>query len=355
VSDSATTNPQAAAQPLLYLSEAVAAAAAVQAAVRLGVTDRLCGEAATTWELAAACEIEQLGAERLLEALAGLGLVAFKAGRWHALCELSGLAQMVDMWDHLDVALREGRPAVRVDTADGAAACYPDVVGNLGTMLSTAAQQAATLLPVATRVIDAGAGAAPWSLAYAAKHKGCIVTAVDLPTVLPAARRAVNGASLEGQFQFLPGDFFEVQLQSGRYDLAIAGNICHLFGEAANRRLLSILYDALTPGGTLAIVDITEARARSRSVALYELGLHLRTGSGGVHELAAYQDWLEDAGFQPLGIQQLTEEFPLMLITARKPRGHSGGEPRAGLRCLARGSRCRSDQHLRRAVARGGA
>ena len=116
-----------------YLSEAIAAAAALKAAVRLGVLDQLDAEVATVQELAAACGIDEAGAERLLNALAGLGLLEFYDGRWRGLQpDLSGIGRMTAMWDHLDVALREGRPLVRADTADGAAAFYPEVVGNLG-------------------------------------------------------------------------------------------------------------------------------------------------------------------------------------------------------------------------------
>jgi SAM-dependent methyltransferase len=324
VSTATTTRRPPAGEPLANLSEAVAAAAAVQAAVRLGVLDRLNSGVATVEELAAACGIEAQGTQRLLEALAALGLLESHGGHWHPLRpEPSGLAGLVAMWNHLDVALRTGRPIVRADTVDGAAALYPDVVGNLGTMLSTTAEQAATLLPSATRVLDAGAGAAPWSLAYAARYPNCVVTALDLPAIMAATRRAVTDAGLEKQFQFLPGDVFEVELPRGRYDLAIVGNVCHLFDETVNRRLLGRLYEALTPGGMLAIADIAPREGRSsRSVALYELGLHLRTGRGGVHRLEAYQEWLTSRGFQTSEIHQLVNEPPLMLIIARKPGGN---------------------------------
>jgi SAM-dependent methyltransferase len=312
-------------QPLEYLSEAVAAAAALQAAVRLGVLHQLDAEVLSAQELADACRIDARGAERLLEALASLDLLETQDGRWRGLQpQLSGLARLVAMWDHLEVALRDGRPIMRADTADGAAAFYPEVVGNLGIMLGTAAQQAATLLPAATQVLDAGAGAAPWSLAYAARHPSCVVTAVDLPPIMPTTRRVVTDGGLERQFEFLPGDLFEVELAPARYDLAIAGNVCHLFNEATNRRLLGRLHEAMTPGGALVIADIVpDGRPLSRSVALYELGLHLRTGTGGVHRLAAYREWLAGAGFQQPEIHHLVGEFPLMLIIARKPGGRS--------------------------------
>jgi SAM-dependent methyltransferase len=290
-SDSATVRKTD--EPLEYLNEAVAAAATLRTAVGLGMLNQLDTAAATTQELATACGIETQGAERLLRALAGLGLLELRGDQWRRLLpELSGLARLVAFWD------------------------------NIGTMLAAAARRAAFLLPPAASVLDAGAGAAPWSIAYATRHPSCVVTAVDLPAIVPATRRAVLEAGRGRQFDFVPGDFFAVDLSRGGYDLAIAGNICHLFDEAANRRLLSILCDALTPGGTLAIADIVPAQeSATRAAGMYELGLHLRTGSGGVHRLKAYREWLADATFEPPEIHELVDDPPLRLILARKPAG----------------------------------
>jgi len=310
--------------PLAYLGEAVAAAAVVQTAGRLGVLARLDGAPATTAELTDACEISERGARLLLGALAGLGLAeAVGGGAWRAaLPDLAGLAGTAGMWAHLAEALREDRPLLRGDTPEGAAAFYPGAVSHLGAMLSAVAERAAKLLPPAGRVLDAGAGAAPWSLAVAARDPACLVTAVDLPAVVPATRRAVRSAGRERQFRFLAGDLYDVDLGRGVYDLAIAGNLCHLFNGDANRRLLGRLYDALAPGGRLAVMDvIPDEEPRPRWVALYELGLFLRTASGQVHPLAAYLDWLHDAGFEPPEQHHLVDQAQAVLLLARRPAG----------------------------------
>jgi len=310
--------------PLAYLSEAIAAAAAVQTAERLGVLARLDRGPATAAEVAATCAIGERGARLLLAALAGLGLAQrADEGAWRAtLPDLAGLAEISRMWADLDGVLREGPPPVAGDTPDGAAAFYSGAVGHLGAMLAAVAERAASLLPPAARVLDAGAGAAPWSLGAAARDSACLVTAVDLPAILPATRRAVADAGRERQFRFLAGDLFEVDLGRGVYDLAIVGNLCHLFDEPTNRRLLGRLYGALRPGGTLAIVDVIPDRQeqpRPRWVALYELGLLLRTAGGRVHPLAAYLGWLRDAGFQPPERHLLADQAQAVLLVARKP------------------------------------
>jgi SAM-dependent methyltransferase len=308
--------------PLAYLSEAVAAAAVVHAAERLGMLAQLEGGRVTVAELAAACATSERGARLLLAALAGLGLAEDTGGgAWSSILpDLAGLAGMARLWARLDAALREGRPLVSGDTPEGAAIFYPGVVGHLGAMEAAAAKRAASLLPTAARVLDLGAGAAPWSLAVAARDPACLVTAVDLPAVVPAARRAVTGAGRGRQFRFLAGDLFDIDVGRGAYDLAMAGNLCHLFDETANRRLLGRVYDALSPGGTLAVIDvIPDERPTPRWVALYELGLLLRTASGRVHPLGAYLGWLHDAGFEPPDRHGLDDAVPVALLVARKP------------------------------------
>ncbi|HEY5881774.1 MAG TPA: class I SAM-dependent methyltransferase [Nakamurella sp.] len=309
--------------PLGYLGEAVAAAAVVRTAARLGVLDRLDGAAPTVTELAVACGLDKRGAGLLLAAMQGLGLIEEVGGSWRsALPDLPALARTTDMWTSLDELTSLGRPLVRGDTPSGAQAFYPGAVIHLGAMLASVADRAAELLPPAVRVLDVGAGAAPWSLALAARDPACFVTAVDLPAVVIVTRRAVRTAGRLRQFRFVEGDLFDIELGCEEYDLAIVGNLCHLFDEATNRRLLDRLFRALVPGGTLAVIDVMPGDGPApRWVALYELGLMLRTASGRVHRLAVYLDWLHDTGFEPPERHLLDEQAQAVLLVARTPVG----------------------------------
>jgi hypothetical protein len=66
---------------------------------------------------------------------------------------------------------------------------------------------------------------------------------------------------------------------------------------------------------------VPDQGSSSRSAGLYELGLHLRTGSGGVHQLTAYREWLAEAGLQLNEVHELLDDFPLRLIMAQKADG----------------------------------
>jgi SAM-dependent methyltransferase len=311
------------AERLTFLQEAVAASAALAAADRLGVLARLTVGPIDPSTLASECSIGERGARLLVAALTGLGLVERASdGRYRATSpNPERLASLRAPWDGLAEAIRNDRPAVAVDDPGAAEKLYPNAVGFLAELFAPAAAEAAgRLAGSGLRVLDVGAGAAPWSLAIAARDPACRVTAVDLPGVIPATRRAVAAAGLDGRFKMRAGDVFAIDLGRNEYDLAIAGNVCHLFDEATNRHLVARLYETLGPGARLAIIDAVpvERLEGPRAVVLYALGLLLRTSAGRVYPFSTYVEWLRDAGFEAIERFDLSAAPPLTLITARR-------------------------------------
>jgi SAM-dependent methyltransferase len=161
---------------------------------------------------------------------------------------------------------------------------YPRLVPLLGELFAPAAQRAADFLAATgPRILEVGAGAAPWSLALASRDPARHVTAVDLPEVISVTRNAVTAAGLEAQFEFVGADIFAAEWEQPEYDLVLAANVCHLFDDETALRLLRCLFNALRPGGTLAIVDVVphERLDGPRPAVLYALGLLLRSRTGG--------------------------------------------------------------------------
>jgi SAM-dependent methyltransferase len=310
----------------MALQEAIAISSALSAADHLGILARLVAGPADSITLARDCTISERGARLLLSALCSLGLIEEGSdGSYRSVApDLAQLATMSTPWGHLAEAIREDRPTMAGDTPGGAGALYPEVVSYLGTLFAPAAEHAADRLVaqgLRDRVLDLGAGAAPWSLALAARNPDIRVTAVDLPAVLAVTRQVVATSGYDLQFDYLSGDLFTIDLGRSAYDLAIAGNICHLFDEAANRRLLGRLFDALHPGGTLAILDAlpNERLDGPRPVVLYALGLLLRTNHGQVYPFSTYVGWLRDVGYEAVERIDLSPTAPISLITARRP------------------------------------
>ncbi|HEU5447926.1 MAG TPA: class I SAM-dependent methyltransferase, partial [Acidimicrobiia bacterium] len=126
----------------------------------------------------------------------------------------------------------------------------PPIVDSLATLFAPAASTAAEQLAGGEhrRVLDLGAGAAPWTIAIAERDASCRITAVDLPPVIESTRRAASAAHCDNRFEFVAGDLFDVELDTGHFDLVVAGNLCHLFDEATNRRLFHRIVEWLAPG-----------------------------------------------------------------------------------------------------------
>ncbi|MBI4318489.1 MAG: methyltransferase domain-containing protein [Chloroflexi bacterium] len=320
-----TMTNQPLSERLDFLREAAATSAAIDVAESLGVFARLDQGPADALSLARDCAIGERGAGVLLSALASLGLVEADAERvYHATTpDLVGLAALRTRWNGLAEVLRTDQPVIAGDSrAVRLRRIYPSVVPHLAMFFAAAAARAADHLSVAgLRVLDVGAGAAPWSIALAARDPECHVTAVDLPAVAAVTRQAVARAGLETQFAYVGGDIFAVDWGTAAYDLAIAGNLCHLFDESTNRRLLGHLLLALRPGGRLAILDaiVNERSDGPRAVVLYALGLLMRTSQGRVYPFSTYAGWLRDAGYEGVELHELSSSRAISLITARRP------------------------------------
>jgi SAM-dependent methyltransferase len=305
---------------LTLAHESLTAAAALRAAVDLGFVDRLLAEPVTPADLAVACGTSQRGTRALLAVLEAYGLVdPCEDGRFLGTRGASVLRATIAWNDELAEVVRTGQPLRDWDTVAVAGSIYPELASVLGQVFVAAAARAADHLgPLgAARVLDVAAGGAPWSLGLAERNPEIEVTAVDLPAVIARTRRIVTERGAVGRYRFLAGDVFTVDL-AGTYDVVVVGNLCHLFDARTNLRLLRRLREVVAPHGRLAVVDVmsvTDGR-RPRAVAVYEMGLIVRTRRGAAHPFTAYVDWLTSSGYRGLQRVELDASTCLSLVVA---------------------------------------
>jgi SAM-dependent methyltransferase len=304
-----------------FLFEARAASALLEACIELGVLDRLGVGPVDALTLATDCGIREETAPALLSALVSLGLVLpLEHGTYSLTGDLEWVLELLQRWDRFAHGLRH-RPQSPAASPLGADAAFQRTVRPLASLWVPAIGRAGELLAgTGRRVLDLGAGAAPWSLPLVAADPQVEVTAVDLPEVLPVTHQAVTAAGSEVRFRLVGEDVFTVRLEDGAFDLVILGNLCHLFDESANRRLLDRVARWLAPGGTVAVIDFlpNERRDGPRDVVLYAIELVKRVPSGQLYPFSSYAGWLRDAGCEHVERLELSPWPPLTLVRARR-------------------------------------
>lgn len=308
----------------------VLAGAALAAANETGVLAYLEEGAATVVDVATHLDLDPRVLARTADALEALGVVARDAdgqlqvedGVVEALAVAGRHARLVS-------ALRRRPLATAVDHPDGAASFYPALVRLLGNAFREPAEEVAELLArPGARVLDVGAGAAPWSLAIARREPDTSVVAVDLPDVARVTRRVVDDAGIAERVEVVAGDVLDGALGAdlgGPFDIVLLGHVCHLFDDDCNARLLAHLAPHVAADGVLAIIDVLPDGVRDDpALALYALGLSLRTSTGGLHALDTHRRWLAAAGLAPPSLHRTSDGTAVLVSRGRDAVDHAG-------------------------------
>lgn len=290
------------------------------AACELGVFDLLAGGPATTEELAGELAVSRHHLASLLDALVVLGFLEAVGDR----VELTDVAErylvrsspasMVDLvavapgplenWTTLADTVRRGRPARPVDD-DPVSFYRPLVEATFATQ-----HRAATRLDLrigvsriaAPRILDLGAGGAPWSIAFLERCPAASAVVNDLPGVVELAADVAAERGLYDRVELRSGDYLEIRVEPGAYDVVVLGHLLRTEGPARSQQLVQRAFDALRPGGRVIVADYFTDGGRSLHPFGVLMGATMAasTERGGplVHDEVA--EWLRGAGFRPV-------------------------------------------------------
>jgi SAM-dependent methyltransferase len=301
------------------------------AAIELGVFDAL--EAigpATGEELAGKVGASAPHLTTLLEGVVALGLL----DRRHGVFELNdtarrylttdGAASMSSLvavspgplvnWQRLTDTVRTGRPATPIE--DDPAEFYVPLVEATFTTIHRSATRADRLMRYsamgAPRVLDLGAGGAPWSVAILQANSGATAVVNDLPGVVHVAQRKLDEFGVLDRSELRPGDFHTIDIADGAFDIVVLGHVCRAEGRQGAEHLVERAASALRPGGRLILSDYFADRQRSLAGHALMMGVTMMAST--LHgEALAYGDvasMLRDAGFEairliePIGFQE---------------------------------------------------
>ena len=313
-----------AAAPVWAVIEGLGRYHVLLAALELGVFEAL-GEAPrgsgmTADDLAGRLGLPESHLEALLDSVVALGLLdrvvddfmLNDAARRYLL--IDGAASMAGLvpvapgphvnWTRLADTVRSGRPAAPID--DNPAAFYvPLVEGTFTTMLRCATRADLRMrysALAAPRILDLGAGGAPWSIAMLEACGDGRAVVNDLDGVIDVARRKTAEHDVAGRCELRPGDFHTVPIEDGAYDIVVLGHVCRTEGPVGARRLVERAYAALRPGGRIVLADYFIGPNHKTNPHAVLIGMTMMAstvnGFGVTTETAT--GWLRDAGFEAL-------------------------------------------------------
>ena len=296
------------------------------------------GSGSTAATIASACGAEAGATERLLNALVALGFLEkreslfvtvplaarflVRGGRDDAREALKHNLSLWRRWSTLTDAVRAGHAVATTEMADrGDAWTVPFIAA----MHRGAAERAPLVVrSVGTegvrRMLDVGGGSGAYSIGFARASAALHAEILDLPTVLPIARRHVAEASLEGRVTTRAGDLRTDDLGSG-YDLVLLSSICHMLGPDENRDLLSRAASALAPGGRVVVSDfvLDENGTAPRQAVLFSINMLVGTPAGRSYRESEYRSWFAAAGLA--AVERVRLPGPAHLVIGRKPAG----------------------------------
>lgn len=312
---------------------------ALGAAVELDLFSHIAAGSTSAEQVAAAAGASEHGTRRLLDALCGMGYLK-KSGQNYKLQRSAaehlvrgkplymGDAAMIGKmlmgpWSMLAEVVKSGSPVQSGASAEERGAFFAKLVPAIFPASFLAATAMVKRLPPAarrriSRILDIGAGAAAWSIPFAKALKRARVTVADYPEVTQVTRQYAERWGVADRFDYLEGDFREVDFGNGIFDLAILGHIIHGEGADWSKRLLKRTCEALTDGGMLLIGEFVPNDERSGPAGplLFGLNMLINTPTGDVFTMREYREWLKQAGFRKVATIPAPQHVsPLILAT----------------------------------------
>ena len=217
-------------------------------------------------------------------------------------------------WTRLADTVRNGRPATPIE--DHPAAFYvPLVEGTFTTMFRCATRADLKIRYSALRapkILDLGAGGAPWSIAMLNGCPDGSAVVNDLPGVIDVAVSKATEHGVADRCEFRPGDFHTVDIEHGEYDIVVLGHICRTEGAEGAQHLIARAFDALKPEGRLVLADYFTDIERKLNPHAVIMGTTMMasTEKGFCFTHQEFSEWIRSAGFvdvrlvEPIGFQQ---------------------------------------------------
>ena len=304
----------------------------------LDIFDRLANSGKKASELADETNASEKGIRRLCNALSGVGLLVkdgdkyflpdnlreylLKSGKnsFHSYIELIHWYWYI--WSDLEKVIREGKPATSIMELIG------KDEGKLKTFIHGMHDRAKEASPLILegvdisnrrRILDAGGGPGTYCLEWMKVNPQLRATILDLPHVLQITKGYVKKYDMEGRVSFIAGNFHEVELEMGNYDLVLMANVLVMYSVEENRNLIKKAYDSLKESGMVIIhgYALDDNECEPIGSALFALSMFSATPKGSAYKKSEQMEWLKEAGFKDMKCFEI-DAIPSTVITAIK-------------------------------------
>jgi 2-polyprenyl-3-methyl-5-hydroxy-6-metoxy-1,4-benzoquinol methylase len=306
----------------------------LEAGVRHKIFDALDAGPKTAEQVATTRGVSPRGARILLNGLAGLEFIR-KNGDQYSLSPESAkflvstkptfmggilrhTSTIIPNWLQLADVVKSGKPAKSVNQEGTGAEFFRDFVEDMFPMGIAASKQLADSLDLKgpVKVLDIAAGSGVWSIPIAQKYPDARVTVVDWEGVIPACKKVTQRMGVGDRYDYKPGDLLAVDFGKG-YNVATLGHILHSEGEERSKRLIKKVFDALAPGGTIAIAEMipNDDRTGPPHALIFAVNMLVHTDAGDTFTFTEMSRWLKAAGFTNPRTLDTPSPSPLILAT----------------------------------------
>jgi demethylspheroidene O-methyltransferase len=310
------------------------------ASVKLRLFDMLAEGPQTAATLADRMHLPLDSTDKLLAAAISLRLVARRGGRFAlgplgaAMVGNDGLTAMVEHHAVLYADLADPVALLRGEAKAGLANywAYAKAEGaplDAAQVAPYSALMAASQPMIAEEVLsayrlgrhrcllDVGGGEGGFAIAAAQATPNLTVMTFDLPAVAARASDRFAAAGLQGRAMAIGGSFLTDALPKSA-DVASLVRVLHDHDDEIVTRILSAVFEALPPGGTLLLAEPMAGTAGAEAVGAYFSFYLLAMGSGRPRSPADYQKMLAEAGFVDSRLARTRMPLLTRLIIARK-------------------------------------
>jgi len=323
--------------PLIVAFWGMESSRALIAAVDLGLFDALSAGPRTAADVADELGLDDVGVEAILNALNGFGYLRRRDGRYSlrrsarrwllrgarfSLARPFGLFGV--LWGELDDMEERVRTGGARDFhhAGRDAAFwrkYEIGLGEAAKLTAPSIAKKVRLDRTPGRLLDVGGGHGAFTAAFCRRYPDLHATVLDLPGAVAIGRELMAEQGLAERVEYREGDLVTDDWGDG-YDVVLLFNVLHVLAPKQAAAALAKARHALTPGGTLALVDAVH-RSRGGDVGAVaggsELLFYVINGTRAYPE-ETILGWARDAGFEHVRRTSLMA-MPEALITARKP------------------------------------